>query len=125
TYNAEDMQLDRNFYTGDAIYKKELDIGEDLEDKRLFLQFEGVGSVAKIYVNGEYIGDHKGAYSMFTYEITHSVKFGEKNELIVLANNEARKDVIPVNQFLFPLYGGIYRPIHLITTAKTNFVPTD
>src|SRR5690606_8199420 len=36
-----------------------------------------------------------------------------------------RKDIIPINHFLFPVYGGIYRPVHLITTNKTNFVVTD
>lgn len=125
TYNAEDMQLDRNFYTGDGVYRKVFSVPDNSDDKRLFLYFEGVGSVAKIYINGQYLGEHKGGYSMFSFEITNSVNFDKPNELVVVANNEARKDVLPVNQFLFPIYGGIYRPVHLIVTEKTNFTATD
>ena len=95
------------------------------KNKRTFLKFEGVGSVAKLYINNKFIGEHKGGYSQFAYEITNSVNYGKENVLTVIANNQARKDVIPVNQFLFPIYGGIYRPVSMITTNKTNFVVTD
>lgn len=62
---------------------------------------------------------------MFTYEITNSVNYDKPNTITVIADNASRKDIIPINQFLFPVYGGIYRPVHLITTNKTNFVVTD
>src|SRR5690606_5682208 len=48
-----------------------------------------------------------------------------ENIVTVVTDNKSRKDVIPTNQFLFPVYGGIYRPVHLITTNKTGFVVTD
>ncbi|SEN05329.1 beta-galactosidase [bacterium A37T11] len=125
TFNREDMQLGKNFYTGGAIYRKSFFVDSALKGKRLFLRFEGVGSVAKLYVNEQYLGDHRGAYAAFTYEITHSVKFGQENTILVQVNNEARKDIIPVNNFLFPVYGGIYRPVSFIITGPINFTATD
>ena len=125
TYNAEDMQKDRNFFEGKGIYKKKFTIDETQKNKRFFIKFEGVGSVAHIYVNNNYLGEHKGGYSMFTFEITNSLQFDKENEIIVISDNTARKDVLPINQFLFPIYGGIYRPVHLISTEKTGFVVTD
>src|SRR5699024_4984864 len=125
TFNQEDMQVDRNFYTGSVVYQKTITPSETDKDRRTFLKFEGVGSVAKVYVNDVFIGEHKGAYSQFAFEITHSLKYGEENTISVVANNQAREDVIPVNQFLFPIYGGIYRPVSLITTDKTQFTVTD
>ncbi|MGK9128117.1 beta galactosidase jelly roll domain-containing protein [Olivibacter sp. SA151] len=125
TYNGTDMQLDKNFYTGDAFYRKSFKLGKALKDKRIFLRFEGVGSVATIYMNGKYLTSHKGGYSAFAFEITNSVHWDKENVLIVKANNEARKDVLPVNHFLFPIYGGIYRPVSLITTNKINITTTD
>ncbi len=136
TWNAKDMQQDmanltafRNpqerFYTGEAMYKKEFTPDASLKDKRVFLRFEGVGSVAEVYVNNQFAGRHKGAYSAFSLEIGRLLKFGESNEIIVKANNAARPDVIPVNHILFGVYGGIYRDIELIVTDKINFAVTD
>ncbi|RPH30321.1 MAG: beta-galactosidase [Bacteroidales bacterium] len=125
TYNREDMQLDKNFYTGDAFYRKTFSLPEDLKGKRIFLYFEGVGSVATIYINGKYLTGHKGAYSAFSFEISNVVDYGKENTILVRTNNDARKDVIPVNQFLFPIYGGIYRPVNMIITGKVNITVTD
>ncbi|WP_018627966.1 glycoside hydrolase family 2 protein [Niabella aurantiaca] len=125
TYNRTDMQLSRDFYTGDAFYKKKFLIAEALKGRRIFLRFEGVGSVATIYVNGRYLTAHKGSYAAFSFEITHSVKYGAENVILVKTNNAARKDVIPVNHNLFPIYGGIYRPVSMIITGPVNITVTD
>jgi len=125
TFNAEDMQINNNFYTGTVIYNKEFFVKNSEKLKRLFLKFNGVGNVAKIYINNKFIGEHKGAYSAFAYEISNSIDYGKQNTITVIANNEARRDVIPINHFLFPIYGGIYRSVELISTGKTNFVVTD
>mgnify|MGYP001755368843 FL=1 len=53
------------------------------------------------------------------------MKLGAENEIIVKADNTARPDVIPVNYSLFGVYGGIYRPVWLITTEQNNITVTD
>lgn len=125
THNKDDMQTDRNFFEGKAVYKKKFTLNPSDKDKRTFVKFEGVGSVAQVYINDSYIGEHRGGYSMFAFEITHSVDYEKENTITVVTDNKARRDVLPINQFLFPIYGGIYRPVHIITTSKTNFVVTD
>ncbi|WP_143307151.1 glycoside hydrolase family 2 protein [Chitinophaga vietnamensis] len=125
TWNSHDMQEGRHFYAGDACYRKTLKVAEQLKGKRLFLRFEGVGSVADLYVNNRFIGQHRGSYSAFCFEITHSVKYGEENTILVKANNTPREDVIPVNNFLFGIFGGIYRPVSLIVTNDINISTTD
>ncbi|MFD1770182.1 glycoside hydrolase family 2 protein [Sphingobacterium suaedae] len=125
TYNREDMQRDRNFFEGKAVYRKKFHVESSLKDKRTFLKFEGVGAVAQLYINDNYIGEHKGGYAMFSFEITNSLQYDKENTVTVVTDNQSRKDVIPINQFLFPVYGGIYRPVYLITTNKTGFVVTD
>lgn len=125
TYNKDDMQQDRNFFEGKAVYKKKFTLPLDQRHKRTFLKFEGVGAVAQLYINQQYIGEHKGGYSMFVFEITNSLDYEKENTVTVVTDNKSRKDVIPINQFLFPVYGGIYRPVSLISTAKTSFVLTD
>jgi len=125
THNKDDMQTDRNFFEGKAVYKKKFTLNPSDKEKRTFVKFEGVGSVAQVYINDSYIGEHRGGYSMFAFEITHSVDYEKENTITVVTDNKARRDVLPINQFLFPIYGGIYRPVHIITTSKTNFVVTD
>jgi beta-galactosidase len=126
TWNAEDMQVKKNsFYAGEAFYKKTFLPGETLSDKRVFLRFQGVASVAAVYVNGELAGNHKGAFSAFAVEITKLLKIKQFNEIIVKVDNSPRPDVIPVNHTLFGVYGGIYRPVELIVTEKVNIAVTD
>lgn len=126
TWNASDMQTDYNkFYAGEAYYRKMYTAPADLQDKRLFLRFEGVGQVADLYVNGEYAGNHKGGYSAFAIEITRLLKPGAENEILLKASNASRPDVIPVNHLLFGVYGGIYRPVWLVTTDKLHIAVDD
>ena len=40
-------------------------------------------------------------------------------------NNEIKPDIIPVNNRLFMVYGGIYRSVSLIVTNKVHISATD
>lgn len=86
TWNADDMQKQASaFYEGVGYYRKKFTFPENMEGKRIFLRFEGVGSYAEVYINGYLAGTHKGAYSAFACEISSQVKFGKENEIIVKA----------------------------------------
>ena len=126
TWNAKDMQVQANsFYEGAAYYKKQYFFPAELNDKRVFLRFEGVGSCSEVFVNGVLAITHKGGYSAFACEIGPLLKAGEENEIMVKADNKSRPDVIPVNHNLFGVYGGIYRPVWLIVTEPYNISVTD
>lgn len=126
TWNAEDMQVKKNaFYAGEAYYKKTYVPDSILSGKRLFLRFEGVASVAEVFVNGKLAGHHMGGYSAFAVELTKLLKYGSENEIVVKVDNASRPDVIPVNHTLFGVYGGIYRSVELIVTEKLNIAVTD
>jgi beta-galactosidase len=125
TWNSRDIQLGKGFYAGDAFYKRELFAETAWKEKRVFIRFEGVGSVAQLYVNDKFIGQHKGSYSAFAFELSYALEYGKNNTIEVRVNNQEREDVIPVNNRLFPVYGGIYRPVSLIITNKVNFTVTD
>lgn len=125
TWNATDMQNTKDFYEGEGQYQKQVTWSNEYRDKRLFLRFEGVGQVADVFVNDKLVGTHKGGYSAFCFEITYAIQFDKPNTILVKANNKARKDIIPINHFLFGIYGGIYRPVSLIVTPKINISTTD
>lgn len=125
TWNDKDIQSGNGFYAGDAIYRKELQVDTNWKGKRIFIRFEGVGSESRLYVNERFIGEHKGSYSAFAFDISYALKYGQKNKIEVRVNNQEREDVIPINNRLFPIYGGIYRPVSLIVTNKVNIAVTD
>ena len=95
-----------------------------MEGKRLFLRFDGVNSIADVFINRKHIGEHRGGYGAFIFEITDLVKYGEKNSVLVRANNGEQLDIMPlVGDFNF--YGGIYRDVHLLITDETCISPLD
>jgi beta-galactosidase len=126
TWNAADMQTAKNdYYAGEAYYRKAYTPDTALRGKRVFLRFGGVGSVAEVYVNRKYAGGHKGAYAAFAIEVTALLEYGRENEILVKADNAPRPDVIPVNNTLFGVYGGMYRPVEIIVTEALNIAVTD
>jgi beta-galactosidase len=125
TWNKDDMQAGPNFHAGTGWYRRSLPVDSSLAGKRLFLRFEGVGSVADVFVNGRLVGSHKGSYSAFCLEITGAAKSGASNMVYVKVNNAPRPDVLPINNELFGIYGGIYRPVDLLITDQTVISPTD
>lgn len=114
---------DNNFYRGPGWYRKVLDVIPK-EGKRYFVRFEAVGSVADVYLNGKLLGQHRGAFSAFTFEITKYLSVSGKNIIAVRASNAQTSDVAPLGGD-FNIYGGIYRSVTLIETAEVCFNLTD
>ncbi len=124
TWNSKDAAQGFKYYRGKGIYSKSIFIDNSLAGKRLFLKFEGVQTVAEVSLNGNNIGEHRGGYSAFTFEITDAVKYGEENLLEVSVDNSETEDVLPLGGD-FNIYGGIYRPVQLIITEKICITPLD
>ena len=125
TWNAQDALSGKlDYKRGIGNYEKKLLIRNEWKGKRLFLRFEGVNSVANIFINGKHVGEHRGGYSAFVFEITDRVTYGEENSLLVRVNNGEQLDVMPlVGDFNF--YGGIYRDVSLLVTNETCITPLD
>ena len=103
------------------VYTRQLHVSREQLQGRLFLRFEGVNSVADVFVNRHSVCQHKGGYTAFTLEITDEVREGE-NTIEVWASNAFRTDVLPISGD-FNVYGGIHRPVHLIVTEKDCISP--
>lgn len=80
--------------------------------------------MSNVFVNGKHIGEHRGGYGAFVFEITDKVEYGKENTLLVRVNNGEQLDVMPlVGDFNF--YGGIYRDVHLLLTDNLCISPLD
>ncbi|MCS2956382.1 hypothetical protein NXX53_02635 [Bacteroides salyersiae] len=84
TWNDKDIiDEQRGYRRAASWYRKHLNIPLEMKGRKIVLLFEGVGSKADVYLNGEHLKTHMGAYTAFTVDITGHCKFGEKNILAV------------------------------------------
>ena len=125
TWNAQDALSGKPDYKrGIGNYDKKLFIRSEWKGKRLFLRFEGANCVSNVFINGKQIGEHRGGYGAFIFEITDKVNYGKINTVLVRVNNGEQLDVMPlVGDFNF--YGGIYRDVHLLVTEDICISPLD
>lgn len=125
TWNAQDaLSGNPSYKRGLGNYTKTLFVEPQWKGHRLFLRFEGANSVTNVFVNGKHIGEHRGGYTAFVFEITDAVQYGAPNQILVRVNNGEQLDVMPlVGDFNF--YGGIYRPVSLLITSPACISPLD
>ena len=124
TWNALDAQKVKDYYCGTGWYARTLDIPKAWQGKRIFIRFEAASIVAKPFINGKPLAEHRGAFTAFCYELTPDLRFGEKNELRVQVSNAYQGDIAPLAGD-FNMGGGIYRPVHLIVTDAVCISPLD
>ena len=67
-------------------YRRFFKTPEDFADKKVFLHFGAVDQTCKVYINGCLIGENKGGYLPFSFDITSKLVDGE-NELYVVARD--------------------------------------
>ena len=89
--------------------------------RRYFLEFDGVGTIADVWVNGHYLGKHSGAFARFRFDASAAIDPSHENLLVVKADNSrpqpgsSTQHVIPLSGDFF-MFGGIYRGVKLVVT---------
>ena len=110
------------WWDGWGWYRKRIEIGNEFASKKIYLEFDGVQKYSKIWVNGKYLGDHKGGFTSFYFDITDAVKFGGNNVIVVAVNNSLndKYQIPPMNAGNWAVYGGIVRDVRLVIKDKLN-----
>jgi len=104
---------------GPRAYRCSLDLETPDEQHQYFVSFGAVAGVCRVWLNGQFLGEHRGGYSCFRFALGKAARPG-LNELTVLADNTRFSDIIPLGGD-FNNYGGIYREVELICTGETHF----
>jgi beta-galactosidase len=120
TWNAIDGANGFDFFKGACWYRKQILVPSQEEGKKVFIEFHGSNSITDVYVNGHYLGQHRGGYSSFRFDITEVIKFGKINVLAVKVDNTVVEDVYP-QMADFTFYGGIYRDVNLVISNYLHF----
>jgi beta-galactosidase len=119
----EEAQQGKDYYRGPGWYRRELEL-QPKAGKRYFLRFEAASLFADVYVNGDFLGEHRGGFGAFCFEISSHLSASGTNVIAVRVSNSWEPDIAPLSGD-FSVYGGIYRPVHLIETAAEDFTLTD
>jgi beta-galactosidase len=119
-----DPHFKDGYYRGACWYCRSLQIPANLQGKRVFIRFEAASLVSKTYLNGQLLGEHRGGFTAFCYELTPYLQFGGTNELRVRVDNSHQEDVPPLSGD-FNVDGGIYRPVHLIVADPVCISPLE
>lgn len=114
-WNSQDPRL--TFYEGTLWYKKDFTVTLD-ENKRYFIHFGAVNYESNIYLNGKKLGNHKGGFSPFQFEVSGKLKDGN-NFAVVMVDNTRKRDEIPTINTDWWNYGGITRDVTLVETPKS------
>jgi len=121
SWNEQNPEWDQ--FTGVAWYQKDFYVQKELEDKLAWIRFEGAGYKTRIWVGGNFVGEHEGAFTSFGYVIKE-LKFGGFNRIVVRIDNSPSIRNLPpalglnASAFDFFHYGGIHRPVYLEFTDK-------
>ncbi len=124
SWNDRDAQEGIPYYRGTGQYTKTFIADPLWQNKRVFIHFEGANIVTHVALNGQEIGEHRGGYAAFAFELTNAIDFEKSNELVVSVSNQENTSVIPLVGD-FNNYGGIYRPVHLLITESVCITPLD
>jgi hypothetical protein len=115
---SEPYFLSAQFYTGYGWYRKHFTAPDDWSGKRINLDFDAAFQDAELFVNGRRMGEHKGGYTGFTFDITDAVKPGD-NVVAVRLNNKWNPQLAPrAGEHVFS--GGIYRDVWLVVTSPLH-----
>ena len=86
--------------------------------KRVYLYIGAANYDAKVYVNGEKVGEHIGGYTPFNMEVTKVLKNG-KNNVCVKVDNKRYAEAVPTLNCDWFNFGGITRDVMLVELPQT------
>ncbi|MGX7896990.1 glycoside hydrolase family 2 TIM barrel-domain containing protein [Tsuneonella sp. HG222] len=93
--------------------------------QRAWLQFDAASRTAEVWLNGVRLGEHRGAFSRFRFDVTGALRAGEDNLLWVRVDN-TQPSATAQTPATFPLtgdffiHGGLYRPVSLVFTDPVH-----
>ncbi|WP_169670675.1 glycoside hydrolase family 2 TIM barrel-domain containing protein [Flavivirga algicola] len=125
TWNKDDAFDDvKGYHRGVGWYRKQVFFSKKTEDLIHYLHFKGVNQETDVYVNGNHVGNHKGGYTAFNFNISKWIKYDTYNLIEVKVDNSHNPNVPPLDAD-FTFYGGIYRDVQLISKPQQHISLSD
>jgi beta-galactosidase len=109
--------IDMGAFRNISWYRRHFSPSAEFRKKRFILEFQGASQVTDVFVNGAPAGTHRGAYTPFSFDITHLLKFGADNVIAVRADSRKHREIPPEGITIdYMLFGGITREVSMVVT---------
>lgn len=116
-------------------YSYQFNVTEDIENQIVDIVFEGVDYSCEVWLNGNYLGKHEGAFSSFAFNVNKYLRIHKYNNLASSNMLMVKLDPPPqVNALVAgkktPWFGdywrdltpfGIWRPVKMVSSGKVRF----
>ncbi len=112
--------FDEKDYMFVSLYRRHFRLPSYLQGQRVFVDFAGVMTAAVVHINGQGLGEYKGGYTPFSFELTPHINWAGDNVLAVEVDSTERADVPPFGGLVdYLTFGGIYREVELRAVSPT------
>lgn len=97
-----------------STYRRRFKYPSAAQGKRVFVDFEGVMTASTVWINGVPLGEYKGGFTPFSFELTPHLRPNADNVLVVQVDSTERADIPPFGYEIdYMTFGGIYREVSL------------
>ena len=97
-----------------STYRRHFRLPRAARGQRVFIDFEGAMTASTVWINGHRLGEYKGGYTPFSFELTPHLRWEGDNVLAVHLDSTERKDIPPFGYEVdYMTFGGIYREVNL------------
>jgi beta-galactosidase len=112
--------FDEKSYEFVSVYRRRFRLPASARGQRVFIDFEGIMTASTVWINGVRLGEYKGGFTPFSFELTSHVDFDRDNVLAVAVDSSERPDIPPFgNEVDYLTFGGIYREASLRIVSPT------
>ena len=106
--------FDDKSYEFVSTYRRRFKLPAEARGRHVFVDFEGAMLASTVWINGVRLGEYKGGYTPFSFDLTPHVDFAGENVLVVDLDSTERPDIPPFGyQVDYLTFGGIYREVSL------------
>jgi beta-galactosidase len=112
--------FDEKTYEFVSLYRRRFKLPLEARGQHVFVDFEGVMTASTVWINGTKLGEYKGGYTPFSFELTPHLDFDGENLLAVDVDSTERPDIPPFGYEIdYLTFGGIYREVSLRIVPST------
>src|SRR5215471_15508746 len=112
--------FDEKSYQFVSLYRRHFRVPADAHGRHVFVDFDGAMTASTAWINGKKLGEYKGGYTPFSFELTPHINRDGENVLAVELDSSERADIPPFGDSIdYLTFGGIYRDVWLRIVPAT------
>ena len=102
-------------YDGSMVFTRKFDFNKK-DGEKVYLRIGAANYICRVFLNGEYIGMHRGGSTPVFFEVTKELLL--HNRILISVDSTRRPEQVPTENTDWFNYGGIYRDIELICVPE-------